>query len=346
MPAVFPSPRALTALALTSLLAGCSVNGAYTDSTAPDAAKLRFVSNTSNSTLDIYDAQHCLGRNTGMLNNFLLVDTKRRVDMIVPPPAKARGLLEVKLEPGKDVMLMINTNGGSYVCGKAVSFTPKAGQEYEVTFDMRGGSCTTLLQRLTRFDGKDQRIPLPIFDKGMTACTGQSPVFGKAFAETPKRVALINTITSTNLQLITLMEPDTQGRLQSSLDEIDGVIAKRKAQLGAFTPPEAYWTQYRQNYVLFNQEMAGRKARTLELYEKVYRLRLSGTEDAVLEQWMSPTDRAITERVKANDKFMERYYQDTDKAMMVETLNLHMERMAELDQRFDVCAHYDQCWHY
>lgn len=150
MSPVFPSPRALTALVLTSLLAGCSVNGTYPDATEPDAAKLRFISNTSNTTIDVYDAQHCMGQTTGMLNNIFLVDTRRRVGMSVPPPAKARGLLEFKLAPGKETMLMINTNGGSYVCGKSMSLTPKAGEEYEVTFDMARGICTTSLQRLTR----------------------------------------------------------------------------------------------------------------------------------------------------------------------------------------------------
>lgn len=94
MSPIFPSLRALTALVLMSLLAGCSLNGTYPDATEPDAAKLRFISNTSNTTIDVYDPQHCMGQTTGMLNNIFLVDTRRRVDMSVPPPAKARGLLE------------------------------------------------------------------------------------------------------------------------------------------------------------------------------------------------------------------------------------------------------------
>jgi len=29
---------------------------------------------------------------------------------------------------------------------------------------------------------------------------------------------------------------------------------------------------------------------------------------------------------------------------MVDIVNHHLERMSQLDQRFDVCAHYDGCW--
>ncbi|WP_256344686.1 hypothetical protein [Pseudomonas sp. I8001] len=85
------SPRAFIALALVTLLSGCSVHGTYPDAAEPDAAKLRFISNTTNSTLFVYDAQHCMGETTGILNNMFLVDTKRRVDMLVPPPPTAHG---------------------------------------------------------------------------------------------------------------------------------------------------------------------------------------------------------------------------------------------------------------
>jgi hypothetical protein len=343
---LFHSPRAFTALALVSLLGGCSVHGTYPDATEPDAAKLRFISNTSNTTVDIYDAQHCQGQTTGMLNNIFLVDTKRRVDMAVPPPDKARGLLEVKLAPGKETMLMINTNGGTYLCGKSFSFTPKAGEEYEVTFDMARGRCSTLFQRLSRFDGKDVRIPQPIFETGMPSCQGRSPIFGKLLPDTPQRTVLIERIVEARAQSITGLEPGKGDRLQTSPQELDELIVKRKALMGAFTLPEDYWAQYRQNYTLSNDESAGRQARTLGFYTDVYRLRLRGTEDSILEQWLQPTDSAIQQRVAANDKLMTQYYVNTSKSVVLEMVNHHLERMAQLDQRFDVCAHFDKCWRY
>lgn len=338
--------RIFSALSLVSLLSACSVNGSYPDATEPDAAKLRFISNTQNSTLDFFDAQNCAGRTTGILNNFLMADTKRRVGMIVPPPEKARGLLEVKLAPGKPVFMRINTNGGNYVCAKAISFTPQAGKEYEVTFDMAEGSCITTFQRLLRFNGKDQRIPQPMFETPLQACAGSTPMFPKQIAQTPKRTALINTIVDTNVQVFKMMNPDTPVQPPSTPKSLEEQIAKRKAAMGSFTLPEAYWTEYRQNFALLNEEAAAQETRTMEFYKEVYRYRLSVTEDAVLEQWLNPTDNITRDRVAANDKVMTAYYTNTRKSVMVEVINHHLARMSQLDQRFDVCARFDKCWHY
>lgn len=338
--------RIFSALSLVSLLGACSVNGSYPDATEPDAAKLRFISNTQNSTLDFFDAQNCAGRTTGILNNFLMADTKRRVGMIVPPPEKARGLLEVKLAPGKPVFMRINTNGGNYVCAKAISFTPQAGKEYEVTFDMAEGSCITTFQRLLRFNGKDQRIPQPMFETPLQACAGSTPMFPKQIAQTPKRTALINTIVDTNVQVFKMMNPDTPVQPPSTPKSLEEQIAKRKAAMGSFTLPEAYWTEYRQNFALLNEEAAAQETRTMEFYKEVYRYRLSVTEDAVLEQWLNPTDNITRDRVAANDKVMTAYYTNTRKSVMVEVINHHLARMSQLDQRFDVCARFDKCWHY
>ncbi|QJI34900.1 MULTISPECIES: hypothetical protein [unclassified Pseudomonas] len=340
------SPRALAALALASLLSGCSIHGAYTDASAPDAAKLRFISNTSNTTLDIYDAQHCTGQNTGMLNNFLVVDTKRRADMLVPPPAKARGMLEVKLAPGKETMLAINTNGGSYICGKTFSFTPKAGEEYEVTFDMERGRCSTLFQRLSRFGGKDVRIPQPVFDTGFPVCQGQSPIFAKPLPDTAQRTVLIDRILAENARAITTLDPPKADSPTFSPEKIDELIAKRKALMGTLTLPDDYWAQYRQNLKQFSDEASGRQARALGMYTDVYRLRLRSTDDGMLQQWLQPTDDAVRQRITASDEYMLRYYMNTSKSVALDTINHHMERMAQLDQRFDVCTRFNDCWHW
>lgn len=337
--------RAFSTLSLVSLLSACSVNGTYPDATEPDAAKLRFISNTQNSTLDFFDAQHCEGRTTGILNNFLMADTTRRAGMIVPPPEKARGLLEVKLAPGKPVFMRINTNGGSYLCAKAISFTPEASKEYEVTFDVAGGSCITTFQRLQRFNGKDERIPQPMIETPLQACAGSTPMFPKQIPQTPKRAAQINTIVDTNVQLFKMMNPDTPVEPPSTTATLEAQIAKRKAAMGSFTLPEAYWTQYRQNFALLNEDAAAQQARTMGLYIEVFRYRLSVTEDAVLEQWLNPTDKTTRDLVAANDKVMTAYYTNTRKSVMVEVLNHHLARMGQLDQRFEVCAHFDKCWH-
>ena len=337
--------RAFSTLSLVSLLSACSVNGTYPDATEPDAAKLRFISNTQNSTLDFFDAQHCEGRTTGILNNFLMADTTRRAGMIVPPPEKARGLLEVKLAPGKPVFMRINTNGGSYLCAKAISFTPEASKEYEVTFDVAGGSCITTFQRLQRFNGKDERIPQPMIETPLQACAGSTPMFPKQIPQTPKRAAQINTIVDTNVQLFKMMNPDTPVEPPSTTATLEAQITKRKAAMGSFTLPEAYWTQYRQNFALLNEDAAAQQARTMGLYIEVFRYRLSVTEDAVLEQWLNPTDKTTRDLVAANDKVMTAYYTNTRKSVMVEVLNHHLARMGQLDQRFEVCAHFDKCWH-
>ncbi len=79
------------------------------------------------------------------------------------------------------------------------------------------------------------------------------------------------------------------------------------------------------------------------LYNEVLRYRLSVTEDAVLEQWLNPTDTTTRDRVAENDKVMAAYYINTRKSVMVEVLNHHLARMGQLDQRFEVCAHFDKC---
>lgn len=51
--------RLLTLVALTALLNACSSNGSYTDSTRPDATKLRYISGNGSATLDLFDNVYC-----------------------------------------------------------------------------------------------------------------------------------------------------------------------------------------------------------------------------------------------------------------------------------------------
>lgn len=163
-------------LGLLSLLAGC-INGNYQDASEPDAAKLRFISSLTGSTLDYYDAQHCEGRTTGLLNNWMVVDTKRRVDMRVPPRPGVEDYLELKLPAGREVMLFANTLSTSTVCSISFYLTPEANAEYEAEFTRQGRHCQLRLSRLQEIDGKAERIPVPITSEGLPSCAGTSPVF-------------------------------------------------------------------------------------------------------------------------------------------------------------------------
>lgn len=332
-----------TAFALACcLLSACSVNGTYPDASEPDAAKLRFISKAQNSTLDYFDADHCEGLTTGMLNNILMADTGRRVDMKISPPADAKSYLEIKLKPGKDAFLRVNTNGGSYVCGNAFNFTPEPGEEYELTLDTDPGKCTTLLQRLTRVNGRDMRRPLPMFETGLSACNGRSPLFPKPLSETPQRAALINLIVEDSALKI----PGDGVSPHRSHEKIDSLIIERKLLIGPISLPNEYWAQYRHNLKVYEDEATNNHLRSLEFYKNVYRMRLQGTQDEVLHQWLSPTDQAVEARVVANDKIMVQYYENTKKSMALETVNRHLKRMSQLDMRFDVCEQFAECWKY
>ncbi|BCQ61028.1 hypothetical protein PBOI14_27780 [Pseudomonas sp. Boi14] len=72
------------------LLGGCSFNGTYPDASAPDAAKLRFISSSDSSTLDLFDAEHCGGQTTGLLNNLFSANTRRRAAMSAAAPRMPR----------------------------------------------------------------------------------------------------------------------------------------------------------------------------------------------------------------------------------------------------------------
>lgn len=66
----FFARRALGATAFALLLSGCSVSGTYPDAIEPDAAKLRFSSDMSSSTLALFDEQHC-GPSTGKTSRLI-----------------------------------------------------------------------------------------------------------------------------------------------------------------------------------------------------------------------------------------------------------------------------------
>lgn len=351
MPVLHVSPlRPIALVALLSvLLGGCSVNGTYPDATEPDAAKLRFIANTQNATLDYFDGAHCDGQTTGILNNLFLGDTQRRVGMSVAPPADARGYLEIKLKPEQDAYLRLQTLGSYSVCGNSFNLTPKRGEEYELTLNSGRGYCTTLLQRVQRIDGKDVRTPVPFVRTGVPACVGRSPLFPKlpdTLADTPRRVALIDQIIDSSV--IPAMKPDPvkDASSRTTPEKLDGLIAERKGKLG-FDLPDDYWALYRQNLIAFDDEAAEGKAQTFKRYTDEYRLRLQRIDDQQLELWARPEDKSAKPANAAafeQYKSMTIYYFETKKNVLLETINHHLDRMAQMDRQYKVCERYPQCW--
>lgn len=158
----------------STLLTGCAARNTYVDAVEPDAAKLRFVANTSNAKLYYLDDQRCEGA-TGELNTLYVPDTPRRADMIIAPPAKARGFLEIKVRPRIPGYIFLSTDGYNWSCGLQLDLTPQAYAEYEVTLDVRGNRCSAQLSRLMRVDDQDVRVPMPAIQSGTPACLRPAP---------------------------------------------------------------------------------------------------------------------------------------------------------------------------
>lgn len=347
---LFCSLRGVTlAVLLSSLLSGCSFNGNYPDATEPDAAKLRFVANTENATLNYFDGAHCDGLSTGLLNNLFSGDTQRRVGMSVAPLASAKGYLEIKLKPDQDAYLQIQTLGSYSVCGNSLNLTPERGAEYELTLDSGRGYCTVLLQRVQRIDGKDVRRPIPIVRNGLPACIGRNPMFVKlpdALPDTPRRVALINQIIDSSIIPVMKPDPVKDASARSTPEKLDSLIAERKGKLG-FTLPDDYWALYRQNLIAFDDEAAQDKTQTLKRYTDEYRLRLQRLDEPKLELWAAkPEGQSISNNAEAFAEFksMTIYYFQASKGVLLGTINHHLDRMAQMDRQYGVCERYSECW--
>ncbi|WP_455924886.1 hypothetical protein [Pseudomonas putida] len=327
-----PFSRSAPALLLaSSLLGGCSFHGTYPDATEPDAAKLRFIANTSNATLDIFDSEHCEGRTTGLLNNLFARDTQRRVGISVPPPADARGYLEIKLAPGHDQFMRLNTLGSYSVCTIAFNFTPVAGAEYEVMFDTGGGRCEGQLRRLRKVDGKDVRTPVPMLETGVQACAGTSPMFPSRAPQpdTPQRLALIDGILASGTKGMPANPPMVWPKT------LDQLVDERKAKLG-FVLPDAYWAQYRQNMQAYQAFADTRGARALQQTTDEFRVRLRASDDDMLQR--SANDPAGVARA------VRMYYTQAAKRAALDTVTLLTSSMGKLDAQYDVCARYSDCW--
>ncbi|WP_236676489.1 MULTISPECIES: hypothetical protein [Pseudomonas] len=330
-------------------LVGCALTGTYQDATGPDAAKMRFVANTDNATVNYFDAEHCDGMTTGILNNLFVRDSPRRVGMTVAPPEKARGYLEVKLPPEKEVFLQVNTQVGYGVCGAVFSFRPERATEYELTFELKGSQCSTLMQRLQRVDGKDVRTPVTIRRDGFAACEGRNPIFPKPPAllpDTPERTAMIDRIIDGSAFVLMKSGSDQKPVAAFTPEKLDALISERKVKLG-FDMPEDYWTLYRQNLIEFGNETAAAQAQTLERSTNEYRQRLRSAEDKQLREWSRADDSSGKPGNAApadQEKSMIVYYFQTSRAVTLEAVNHHMDRMAKMDAQYNVCTRYAECW--
>lgn len=341
----FSQWRMLSTLGIAALLlGGCSFNGSYPDASEPDAAKLRFISSNENSTLDLFDAEHCDGRTTGLLNNLFSANTRRRAAMSFAAPDDAKAYLEVRLQPGHELFTRANTLSTGSVCTVAFNFTPQSGGEYEANFRYVGGSCLITLNRLRQIDGKVVRSPIALTNKGLPACAGRNPIFPKpaeAQPQSAERAALIAQIVDASV--IAKMKPGADDAPLVHEALLDKTMEERKQRLG-FSLPDAYWTEYRQNMERFPNEMAGTKAHSLQLYKDYYSNRLGLLDTPAIKELLPDSETADHSKAMATNNAMLEYYYRTQRELQKETLSAHQARMAELDQRFEVCKRFAACW--
>ncbi|WP_042553881.1 MULTISPECIES: hypothetical protein [Pseudomonas] len=343
----FRSLRASAALiGAAVLLAGCSFNGTYPDSNAPDAAKLRFISNMESATLSVFDAEHCDGRTTGLLNNLFAANTKRRADMRVAPSEGAKAYLEVRLEPGNETLLLTNSVSTGSVCGNAFNFTPQSGSEYELTFNYSGGQCVSMLKRLDEVNGKAVRTSVVLVNKGLPSCAGHNALFPKApegLPDTPERTALIDRIIEDSI--IEKMRPASSDNVQAEgkSDSIEKSIAERKAQIG-FTLPETYWTEYRSSLERFAHDVSMQKERALQRYKEGYRADLRRLDIEKIKELVPDSETADVSKALAVNNGMLQYYDRLNRDLIKEALSEHINRLADLDRRYSVCERFAKCW--
>ncbi|MDU8498112.1 hypothetical protein RYB01_02825 [Pseudomonas syringae] len=341
-------PRLHVLVLLTSItvsLNGCSFNGSYPDATDADAAKLRFVSNVENSTLDLFDAEHCDGRTTGLLNNILAADTRRRAGMSVAPPADAKGYLEIRLKPESEMLYRVNTVGSGSVCGVAFNFAPQRNTEYEVIFNRKGSVCQASLNRLENVNGAVIRSPIPLVEKGLPACAGSNRIFPEALValpSTPEREALIEQIINDSIVADMKPDPDAVAR-EVTAEKVDKAVNERKRLMG-ITLPETYWAEYRQNVKIFATDVTAAKERSLTLYKNVYRTQLQSFDTPHIKQLVPDSDTADVSKALAQNNAMMNYYRSANLTALKEALSNNLKRMADLDRRYNVCQQYSGCW--
>lgn len=341
----FLSLHPASLLATLALLGGCSLNGNYPDAPEPDAAKLRFISSIENSTLTLFDAQHCGGQMTGLLNNLFTRDTQRRVGMSVAPPANAKGYLEIRLKPATEVFMQTNTVSTGSVCSVYFNFIPQAGSEYEVSFDYIGNQCQATLSLLRQEGGKAIRAPLPLYNKGLPACAGSSPIFPQMAAplpNSPERATIIEQIVTGSI--IPEMRPTPSDvSPEERTKALNRMVEERKDRVG-ISLPDAYWDEYRQDLTLSLDEAAQFKQHVFQLYTDEYHGRLSRIETSELRRLLPDSATLDESRALAVNNSMLEFYYHVRSQVMKESVSKSLARLADLDRRYAVCDRYRGCW--
>jgi hypothetical protein len=204
------------------------------------------------------------------------------------------------------------------------------------------------MQRLQRVDGKDVRTPVTIRRDGFAACEGRSPIFPKPPAllpDTPERTAMMDRIIAGSTFVRMTSDTARDKVAGNSPEKIDSLISERKAKLG-FNLPDEYWTLYRQNLEAFDQDFAAKKTQVMQRSTDEYRKRLSSVDDKQLKAWTGTGEAAkpMNSAPAELEKTMVMFYFQTDRAVTVETINRHLDRMAKMEQQYDVCSRYADCW--
>ncbi|QXI40762.1 hypothetical protein [Pseudomonas xantholysinigenes] len=341
-----PPLRSLqTLIAASLLLGGCSINGSYNDAAEADAAKVRFISKMDSATLDVYDAQHCMGRTTGLLNNLFVANTRRRADMAVAAPDDAKAYLEFRVTPGRELFLVTNSVGTGVVCGSAFNLTPQPGGEYEVTFNWSGDHCITALTSLNQVNGQVSRLPLPVIRQGIDRCEGSNPLFPKPAQgqpDTPQRTALMEQIIADSL--VDSMQPASRDDTPAQREAVQRLLLEGRQQRLGVNLPQAYWDEYQRNLDLTAEAAASRKARLLQQYQDGYRARLRQFDTEALRQRQPDGEATDVKLTLIENAVMLRYYNELSNDLLKQDLRQHVTRMAELDRRYDVCTRVARCW--
>lgn len=330
---------------VATTLVGCGFHGTYPDTTEPDAAKLRLISNISNTLLDVFDTEHCEGRSLGMLNNMLAPNSRRRADMRVPAPDDAKAYVEVRLQPGHEVLTRANAVGAASACTINFTFTPQSGAEYEANFQTSQRGCRLELSRLSTVEGRVLRTPLVVANKGLPSCAGSNPYFKatapQAPAQSAERSALIAQIIDTSLTA--QMKPDASDALTGHQAVAKRSVEERKQRIG-FALPEHYWAEYLRNLEAFANDTIAIKPRLLKQYTEHYRNQLALFDTPALEQLVPDSPTANRSSIASNNSAMLEFYHQQRDALVRDTMSAHQARMADLDRRFNVCERFAGCW--